>query len=263
MKRIWLDPTIALDVLNSKEALDALALCCMVKLTFADSMVKNATMRRLMGLFHLSHRRCVAALDEGLRRGLLVRDGNHLRAARVRAEKRYCVRLDIPDNRQQDELCPVTITQMCDILREAVLYNHIAKQNKLRDTIRLARDPKPDEHEDMKRAKARLRKKGVCVSDRSAGDVLRLSYAKMSAMLNVSRSKAKQLVKQLCDKGLVKRVLQFEETGLHLEEYSRSVQQDHAKYANRGFLVLCNGLVCLQLANAYLLGTDSLVKFFR
>lgn len=259
-RRIWIDTRIAQGAVDSKEALDALALCCMVKLTFVDSMVKTATARRMMRVFHISYGRCVKAIEEGLKRGYFVKDGANLRASKIRAGKCNCIPLDIPTGDNKGE-CPICMTTMCDKLRGAVLYNHIAKQNDLRDTIRLARDPKRGELKSMRRAKARLRKKGVCVDDRSANDVVRLSYAKVASMLNVSKTKAKATIKRLRDKGLVKRVLQFEETGLHINEFSKELQKGYSKYANRGFMVLCDGMVCLQLANAYLLCGDSLVKF--
>lgn len=259
-RRIWIDPKIAQDVMDSKMSLDALALCCMVKLTFADSLVKDASVRRMMKIFHVSYGRCVKAIEEGIRLGFLVRDGKGLRASRIKTKRQHCVPLDIPTTDNKGE-CPIDIAKMCDQLRGAVLYNHIAKQNDLRDTIRLARDPKRGELKSMRRAKARLRKKGVCVDDRSTNEVVRLSYAKVASMLNVSKTKAKATIKRLRDKGLVRRVLQFEETGLHLDEFSKELQKGYSKYGKRGFMVLCNGMVCLQLANVYLLCGDSLVRF--
>lgn len=250
------------DALASKEALDALALCCMIKLTFADSMVKGATIRRLMKVFHISYGRLAKAINEGLKRGYFIKDGEHLRANKVRGTKIYCVPLDIPVNKENGN-CPIDIAKMCDQLRGAVLYNHIAKQNDLRDTVRLAREPRHGELKLHMRAKARLRKKSVCVDNHSVDDGLRLSYAKVASILNVSKSKAKLAIKRLRDKGLIKRVLQFEEIGLHIEEFSKELQKSYSRYAGRGFIVLRDGMVCLQLANAYLLQGGSIVKFLR
>lgn len=261
-RRIWIDTKLAQDAIASKEALDALALCCMVKLTFADSMVKEASVRRMMQLFHISYGRCVKAIETGVVRGYFVKDRSHLRANRVRSDKGNCIPLDVPTSEVKGE-CPISITAMCDLLREAVIYNHIAKQNDLRDTIKIARDPAPGELKQMRRARARLREKGVCVDQNSANEVLRLSHARVASILNVSRTKAKAIVKRLCDKGLVRRVLQYEETGWHIDEFSKGLQKSYSKYGNRGFLVLCSGMVCLQLANAYLLCGESLVRFMH
>lgn len=246
--------------MDSKEALDALALCCMVKLTFADSMVKDATVRRLMKIFHISYGRCVKAIAEGLKRGYFVKDRNHLRACKIKTVKQHCVRLELPAPNEVG-VCPINITDMCDQLRSAVIYNHIAKQNDMRDTIRLARNPEPGELKQMKQARARLRKKGVCAEAHSATEGLRLSYARVSSILNVGRTKAKSIIKQLCDKGLIRRVHQLEETGLGIDEFSKEIQNGYSKYVARGFMILCNGLVCLQMANSYLLCGDSFVKF--
>lgn len=260
IRRIWIDPALVLSTMDSKEALDALALCCMVKLTFVDSLVKDASVRRMMKIFHISYGRCVKAVEEGIKRGLFARDGGGLRASKVKTVKEHCVHLDIPVSGNKGE-CPIGIAKMCDQLRGAVLYNHIAKQNNLRDTIRLACDPERGELKAMRRARTRLRKKGVCVDNRSASEVVRLSYAKAASILNVSKTKAKTLIKSMRDKGLIRRVLQYEETGLHLDEFTKELQEGHSKYGGRGFMVLCGGMVCLQLANAYLLCVDSLVKF--
>ena len=259
IRRIWLDTKMAQNAMSSKESLDALALCVMIKLTFVDSLVKDASVRRMMKLFHISYGRCARAIKEGLKLGFMVRDGNGLRAAKVKALKRYCTPLDIPASDTKGE-CPITITKMCDQLRGAVLYNHLAKQNDLRDTIRLARDPESGDLNAMKRARAKLRKKAMCVNNRSASEVVRLSYARVASLLNVSKTKAKATIKRLRDKGLVRRVLQFEETGMNLEQFSKEIQKEYSKYADRGFMVMCNGMVCLQLANAYLLCGNSLTK---
>lgn len=258
MRRIWVDPTIVQEALSSKEALEALALCCMVKLTFVDSMVKGATVRRMMSVFHLSYGRCVKAIEVGISRGYFVKDGENLRAAKIRSINQHCVALELPAPQSKDD-CPITITHMCDALRGAVLYNHIAKQNDLRDTLQLARDPKPGEIQQMKRAKARLRRKGVCAENSVEG--LRLSYDRIASMLNICKTKAKATVKRLIDQGLIKRVLQYEEVDVELEKFSKDFQKNYAKYGSRGFLILCGGHVFVQLANAYSLCGDSLVKF--
>lgn len=259
-RRIWIDTTMMREAVADKVRLDALALCVMVKLTFADSMVKKASVRRMMKVFHLSYKRCADAIDEGLKCGYFVKDGENLRANKVKIKKGHAIPLDIPINDKNGD-CPIGIAKMCDQLRGAVVYNHIAKQNDLRDTIRLARDPKQGELKQMRRAKARLRKKGVCVDGRSANEVVRLSYAKVASMLNVSKSKAKTTIKRLREKGLIKRVLQYEEIGMNIDEFSKEIQKGYSKYGKRGFMVLCSGMVCLQLANAYFLHGDSLVRF--
>ena len=258
-RRIWIDTTMMREAVADKVRLDALALCVMVKLTFADSLVKDASVRRMMRIFHISYGRCVKAIEEGVHRGYFVRDGKGLRASKVKTARKYCIPLDIPVNEKKGD-CLIGIAKMCDQLRGAVLYNHIAKQNDLRDTIRLARDPESDEVKSMRRAKTKLRKKGVCVDNHSASEIVRLSYATVASMLNISKTKAKATIKRLRDKGLIRRVLQFEETGLHIDQFSKELQKDYSKYAKRGFMVLRDGMVCLQLANAYLLCGDSLVR---
>ena len=259
-RRIWIDPTIIESAIAPKEALDALALCCMIKLTFVDSMVKHATICKLMGIFHLSYGRCVKALEEGLRREYFIRDGEHLRASKVRRDEVRNVPIDLPAPESKDD-CPVSIAKMCDHLRGALLYNHIAKQNDMRDTLRLARDCAPDELKQMKRARAKLRKKGMFAYDSSAEDGLRLSYARIASLLHICQTKAKAMVKQLIAQGLIERVHQIEETDFPPEEFTKQIRDGYSQYGTKGFMLLCGGSVCLQLANSYMLCGDSLARF--
>lgn len=259
MKRIWINPRLAQDALQSKTALDALSLCVMVKIAFRSGVVKEAKARRLMDLFHVSYKRLKPAIIEGVRRGYFTLEKGTLIAKRIRSEKGYDVALDFND--ATPGACPATMTQVCNQLRMLVLYNHIAKQNDLQDTVTKARSPKPGELQQMKSARKKLCKKGMSEQSFVGDDGFRLSYKAIASLLNVCRSRAISIVKRICASGCVGKILQFEETGIHIDDYSKAVREDYAKYGHRGFMVLNNGLVCLQLSNAYRVEDASKIKY--
>lgn len=73
--------------MDTKNSIDALAVNLLIKRRFVDSRVRNATMRWMMSLLHTSSTRCTAAINEGIKRGWLVRRGTTLIAVRIHFEK--------------------------------------------------------------------------------------------------------------------------------------------------------------------------------
>lgn len=258
-KRLWLNPKYAQGLLANKQSADALALAIMVKSMYSDSVMRNASIRNVMKVFHISYKRCVEALKTGNDNNILVWDGVTLKANKIRCEKGNDIALSLPISRNKDN-CEITITQVLDKVRCAVLYNHISMQNDLRDTVRLAFNPQKGELKQMKSARRKLMKRGVQGNQKQIEDGLRLSYNAISGLLNISRTKTKQLVKYLCKSNAVKRIMQFEETELTLAQFSKQVQMQYSKYGKRGFMVINTGMVCLQLANIYEPLIDGLIK---
>lgn len=255
MKKLWIDPRLIAYAVKDKVVLDALALCVLIKLKFVSSRVKDATTRRMMQLFHVSYGRCVKAIEAGVKEGWLIKEGKDIRAARIRVEKGCEICLTLPTDTR------LTLSQVCNILRSALTYNHISKLDDLRDTIQLAYDPKPGELQKCKRARQRLAKHGMPDNESTLRKYLRLSYRKAADILNMSVTTAKNIIRRLRKAGLIERIMQFEETAFTVEQFSKRLQNDYAKYGKRGFIVLSNGMVCLQLANSYTIAGQPKVKF--
>ncbi|MDE6329205.1 MAG: hypothetical protein K2L83_00670 [Muribaculaceae bacterium] len=255
MKKLWIDPNLIAYAVKDKNVLDALALCVLIKLRFVSSRVKAAGVRRLMTLFHVSYGRCVKAVEAGLREGWLVEEGSDIVARRLRVDKGCELPLMLPGAER------LTLSQMCNILREALTYNHISKIDDLRDTIQLAHNPKPGEMQKCKRARRRLAKHGMPATESELKKSLRMSYRRCAELLCVSLTKAKSIIKRLRLAGIISRTLQFEETAIPIGQFSRRMQREYARHGNRGYLVVNNATVCIQLANAYRLTAPTKVKF--
>lgn len=246
--------------MENNVSLDALVVNLLIKRMFVDSRVRNATTRRMMSLLHTSCKRCTAAINEGIRRGWLVRSGTTLMAVRIHFEKEYSVLIETTEYDRNNPLSP-TLTQMGNLIREAVIYNHIAKQNELADTIRLATDPKAGERKAHKKARKQLLKKAMRVNSENASRLVGLSYQRICELVNVSRTKAKSIIKAMCRRGLIAVTHRFEEAGISIEQFTKQIQKQHAQYAP-GFMILMDGLVHIQLANSYQVKCENRVKLF-
>lgn len=260
MKRLWISTKIAAQSMETNTSVDALAVNLLIKRMFVDSRVKDATTRRMMSLLHTSCKRCTAAINEGIKRGWLVRRGTTLMAVRIHFEKEYSVLVETTEYDKNNPLSP-TLTQMGNLIREAVIYNHINKQNELADTIRLATDPKAGERKAHKKARRRLLKKGMRVNSDNASRLVGLTYRRICALVNVSRTKAKSIIKAMCRKSLISVTHRFEEAGISIEQFTKRIQEQYAQHAP-GFMIQMDGLVHIQLANSYQAKGETRVRLF-
>lgn len=265
-RNIYIDPKFAGEAVGSKESTEALAVVLGIKVTFVNSVVTNASAVRLMHILRIGHTRYKRAVNYALRKGWLIREGDNIRAANIKALDSYNIRLVFTKHhycgkRGEDVRCPYTLTQLCNFIRQAVLLYHISKQVVVYDTITTAtRQPTSSKLRSKHKAaqkrvegwgmrKPRLRKKAD-----------RLSYARMSELAGCSKSKAKSLVKSLVGSGVINKTENYEKTQWNIDEYSKMLRDDYAAYGNRGFLVRRDGKVMLRLANSYSLNKP-IVKY--
>lgn len=256
-RNIYLDPKLAGEAVGTKESAESLAVVLAIKVTFVNSIVTGVSATRLMQILRIGHTRYKRAVSYALRKGWLMREGDNIRAANIKALDSYNIRLVFTKHhycgkRGKDVRCPYTLTQLCNFIRQAVLLYHISKQVVVYDTITTAtRQPTSSKLRSKHKAaqkrvegwgmrKPRLRKKAD-----------RLSYARMSELAGCSKSKAKSLVKSLVGSGVINKTENYEKTQWNIDEYSKMLRDDYAAYGNRGFLVRRDGKVMLRLANSY------------
>ena len=256
-RNIYLDPKLAGEAVGTKESAEALAVILAIKVTFVNSVVTGASATRLMHILRIGHTRYKRAVSYALRKGWLIREGDNIRAANIKALDSYNIRLVFTKHhyygkRGDDVRCPYTLTQLCNFIRQAVLLYHISKQVVVYDTITTAtRQPTNSKFRSIHKAaqkrvegwgmrKPKLRKKAD-----------RLSYARMSELAGCSKSKTKSLVKSLVGGGIINKAENYEETGLHIGEYSKMLRDGYAASGGRGFIVRHDGKVMLRLANSY------------
>lgn len=264
-RNIYLDPKLAGEAVGTKESTEALAIVLGIKVTFVNSVVSDASAIRLMHILRIGHTRCKRAVNYALRKGWLIREGDNIRAARIKALDNYNIRLVFTKHhyygkRGDDVRCPYTLTQLCNFIRQAVLLYHISKQVVVYDTITTATRPKRRTPQAKhKAAKKRIEGWGMRKPKlRKKAD--RLSYARMSELAGCSKSKTKSLVKSLVGGGIINKTENYEETRWHIDEYSKMLRDGYAASGNRGFLVRHDGKVMLRLANSYSLNRP-IVKY--
>lgn len=266
-RHIFIDPKLAGAAVGTKEATEALAVVLGIKITFVNSIVNNASAVRLMHILHIGHLRYKRAVSYALRMGWLVREGDNLRAPRIKAQGNYNVRLVFTRHyyrgkRSSDIRCPYTLTQLCNFIRQAVLLFHISKQAVVYDTITMATRKPTNSGERSKKTAANKRVESWGMrKPRLRKKANRLSYASMGELAGCSKSKAKSLMRPLIKNNIVSRHENYEKTKWRIEEYSKELRDSYAGTSGaRGFLVRHNGQVMLRLANSYTLNKP-LVKF--
>ena len=256
-RNIYLDPKLAGKAVGSKESTEALAIVLGIKVAFVNSVVTDASATRLMHILHIGHTRYKRAVNYALRKGWLIREGDNIRAARIKALGNYNIRLVFTKHhyygkRGDDVRCPYTLTQLCNFIRQAVLLYHISKQVVVYDTITTATRQPASSKSRSKYKAAQKRVEGWGMRKpklRKRAD--RLSYARMSELAGCSKSKAKSLVKSLVVGGIINKTENYEKTKLYIDEYSKMLRDGYAASGGRGFLVRHDGKVMLRLANSY------------
>lgn len=212
-----------------------------------------------MALFGIGHGRAKRAIEAGLKHGYFKRRGNDLIAMPIKERGAFNVLMNIKSrtakvqlqrwSKSQDEIrAPFTLTQICNFIREAVLIYQISKQEDLFDTLLMTKQPKS--HIEYKKAMARFKKLKMR-SRRIAENGRTMSYKRMTELMCCSKSKAKRISKGLIARGSISRQLNFEETGLDIDEYGKELRKEQSKYLGRGFMVKHDGKVCVQVANSY------------
>lgn len=264
-RNLYLDPKLAGEAVDTKESIEALAVVLGIKVTFVNSIVTNASAVRLMHILRIGHTRYKRAFNYALRKGWLIREGDNIRAANIKALDSYNIRLVFTKlhyygKRGDDVRCPYTLTQLCNFIRQAVLLYHISKQAVVYDTITLATHPgKRTPQSEHRAAKKRVESWGMRKPKlRKKAD--RLSYARMSELAGCSKSKAKSLVRTLVGGGVINKTENYEKTRWSIEEYSKTLRDGYATSGGRGFLVRRDGKVMLRLANSYTLN-KAVVKY--
>lgn len=265
-RNIYLDPKLAGEAVGTKESAESLAVVLAIKVTFVNSVVTDASATRLMHILRIGHTRYKRAVSYALRKGWLIREGDNIRAANIKAFDSYNIRLIFTKHhycgkRGKDVRCPYTLTQLCNFIRQAVLLYHISKQVVVYDTITTATRRPTSSISRSKHKAAQKRVEGWGMRKpklRKKAD--RLSYARMSELAGCSKSKAKSLVKSLVGSGVINKTENYEKTQWNIDEYSKMLRDDYAAYGNRGFLVRRDGKVMLRLANSYSLNR-TIVKY--
>lgn len=257
------------EAVKNKEVLDALALAVLCKMLFVSSTIKDAKITRVMELFGIGYARCKRTINVGLEKGFfrMSEDGKDLIANSLKEYGAYNFLFALPKlsasrllKRGKALKAHYTLTQICNFIREAVIINHISKQQNLFYTLSKTQNPK--DLAEYRKAKSILRKYSMRhgVVERKGRMI---SYNRMADTISCSRSTAKRLVKGLVARKTLSMQLNYEESGFNYEQFGKKLQYEYNEYSKRNFLITMDGKVLFQLSNSYTVIRTDIIRFLR
>lgn len=131
------------EAMATKESFEALAFCLMVKLNITSSSFHHATYRRLKEATHIGSDKLKQLVSYCTEHGLLWRQGDSFQfgglckegASQYKFKFRYVKR----QGKQLNFF--ITLAKVKDMLRRAILANHIKKVENIRQTTKLTSNP--------------------------------------------------------------------------------------------------------------------------
>ena len=263
-----------MEAVKSKEAVDGLIFAYMIKTTFVSGRINNATTRRVCHALGIGNTICRRGLKSALERGYVHREGNDVIAVNINNHLDYVYpitkNLKRKSERTADDYirCPFKFTELRKIIREAIIENHILKQNDFSNTIKCSVNPHSKEQ--LKRAKRRIKR--MCSKPIvENGD--RLSHKRVMEVANLKRSTAKTLMREMVKSKRLTKKQNIEQTDIDIQSqlgmtYDEPYFKATAKRwigrftenIEQGFPVLrwryvnerdCRLMVDIQFANSY------------
>ena len=274
IQTININITEAMEAVKSKEALDGLIFAYMIKTTFVSGRINNATTRRVCEFLGVGNKVYHRGLKSALKRGYVRYVGNDLIAANINKRLDYVYPIQKELKRKSERAisetphCPFKFTELRKIIREAIIENHILKQNDFSNTIKCSVNPHSKEQ--LKRAKRRIKRMcGKPIVEN--GD--RLSHKRVMEVANLKRSTAKTLMREMVKSKRLTRKQNIEQTDIDIQRelgmtYDEPYFRATAKHwigrftenIEQGFPILrwrylnerdCRLMVDIQFANSY------------
>lgn len=266
IQTIYINATLASEVIQSNEAMDGLLFAYMIKTTFVSGRVHNASISRICHVLGIGNRVACRGLKSALKHGYVRREGNDIIANRLYSRKDYVYPLQIDIKRNKK--CPFKFIQLRKIIRKVVIENHISKQNDFSYTIECSVNP--HNIKQYKRAKRRIKRMSY---GPIAENTDRLSNRRVMEIANLKRSTAKSIVREMVESKTLTKNPNIEHTDIDIqselgmsftEPYFKCCAKQwvlgYAENVGKGYPVLswrwideryCRLMVDIQYANSY------------
>ena len=237
-QRLYLSISLASEAVTSKDVMEALAFSMMVKLTFVNSKVQNATVKRCKEIFGIGSARMCRIIKNGIQYGYLRREGGTIIAASLKTEKSYHFHNDFKaltasrtKKDEKDEVqCQYKLKDIIALIREAVLLNHISKQSECSDTINTLQNPKT--LKSLKRAKKWQGRMRLCKDKACEG----LSNRRIMDITHTSLYHSKKLIRSIVKKHWVLKREAIIATDIDPKDFIRSVNKWFKENNIKGYL---------------------------
>lgn len=237
--------------LSSKEELEALSFAVLIKLTFVTSEVQSATVRRCKELFGIGSTRASRVINNSIKYGYVIKQGDILKALPVKEEKAFNIRLRFQCKTFSRSKERYTLNHIMDIIRDSVLLNHIKKQNACEDTFNLSDNPKTDKC--LKAARKKLKR-----MSHTSKAFIGLSMTKISKILRVSRWKARKLIYRLLASSLIDKKERSIKLPFSASDLSSNLREWFKESGFFGYIYRgTDGLYC-RVSNSYSYCGDSI-----
>lgn len=226
--------------LADKDYVTGLAFALMVKETFKNSRIENATSRRMEDLFGIGAERLIHALHCAESHGFIVYDkvNKVVIAHRLRGKERACYAYTFKrlSNEGKSAIHSAhTLSYYIDAIYKIAIYNKVGQGNFVSDTILTANaQTKVSDYGEIKKAHKLCKRK--CWTE----SFCYLSYAKLADFLSLSRNKVVRLVKELHLQGLISKARHDMVTCLTIDDINHhSFQELKETYGINGYIYFC------------------------
>ena len=205
MRKLLVSVNILRWVVGSKDRIDALAFAILIKQAHVNSLITNATQRKLKALFGVGTEKLRKLVADGLSSGFLRREGDNLIANRLheKAGLVYCMEKWLfNDAVSKSKRRKLTLCGVRKMIETAILYNHVSMQKSCEDTHCVASsESKPLNA--IKRAKKREKcmLRGESYDERFRG----LSNCRIQQLIGRAKSTAVKVVKNAVQLNLLRK----------------------------------------------------------
>lgn len=188
------------EAMASKQDFEALAFCLFVKLNLTSSEIKTATYRRLKEVTKMGNQKLKQIIDYCTDNNLIVMENGTLRVLPLCKEGGYVYKFKtayLKRNRKQKLEFNLTLAKVKDMLRRAVVANHIKRVENIRELSLLTKNP--SNVQEYRKGKSILRKLSVWGLD------FFISNKRLAEIAGCSVSKARKIKRGMIKCGEVAR----------------------------------------------------------
>jgi hypothetical protein len=195
--------TAELAISAGSHEFECFAFAVLVKLTYGSSCIHNATVRRCKALFGIGSTKMSRILRHGVENGYLRREGNNIIANPLEVEKKGIMALyNMPlrnVGKIKNHKCQYTLRDVQNRLRQIVLINLVRLNRSIQDAEIVVKDARTIS---QYRRSVKLLKR---VPETKESVLQGLSAQRAAENMHVSKSKARQLIADVVERGLLTR----------------------------------------------------------
>ena len=228
----------------SKEEFEAVAFCLFMKLNFTSSEIHNATVRRLKELTHLGSDKLKRLTNYCMEHGMINITNGTMIFNKLCQDGRYLYKFRysyIKRNKKHKMAIRLTLAKVKDMLRRAVLANHIRKVENIREQALLTKNPKTAS--EYRKGRSIVRRLSVW------GLNFFISNKRLAEIAKCSVSKARNIKKAMLSYGEIEST--FSNTLVFDNAQKFNINEYNKYYDDACFLFVQDGKVYKHNPNIY------------